>query len=1077
MTTSGRSNILRASWVVLFATGSGLFLFSHRVCAEARPAAGEYLIDVWRTEHGLPHNTVTAITQTRDGFLWVGTQRGLARFDGVRFTMLKFAETDDSNWRISCLLEDTQRNLWVGTDRGLFRYAQGRFASFSASSGLSDDPILSLCEDTLKNVWIGTQLGLHLWNGDRFEPFTEEAGFPAAPKPVLAMERNRAGSLWIATGQSICRLTNRKFTTFLHETVLDRGRLTRAREDRSGTLWMGRMEAGLLRCSSTGRLMAYSEADGLAAGDVQAIEETRDGDLWVGTERGLTQVRNGALSTWTIKQGLSQNSIRALFEDHEGNLWIGTDGGGLNRLKRNPLRIFGAQQGFQGGAVMSLAEGSAGAIWAGLNGGGLRYGPADSEGRFSESGILPANAVVWPLLAARDGGLWIGTFGDGLFRWSDGLSRWNDDVLGNQPLSQSGGLAPDSPAMNHILALCEDRKGNLWVGTYHGLFKRTSEGLFMPFQIPVSASDPAISCIIEDRQDDLWLGRSSGGLLRWHEGKFTRYDRKDGLASDLIRTLYEDNEGTLWIGTGGGGLSRLKQGRFCNLASREGLPDDVISQLLEDDFGHLWIGSNRGICRVRKSEIDEFAAGRLAQITAVSYGRSEGMLSLECTGGFHPAGLKTKDGRLWFSTVQGVVMVDPRKLTLNPRPPPMVIEALRIDGQMSPISNPADRPGPSVAAAQRLSSAGSGAGIIKVAHGTETLEFLYTALSFVAPEKVRFKYRLHGFDRDWVDAGVQRSARYTRLPTGDYRFQVIACNNDGIWSETGASLAFAVPAPFWQTAWFLAGSGLALVGSIAALVRYISLRSMQSRLAWLEQQHAVEKERTRIAQDMHDEIGAKLTKISFLSGLAKRDIIDPKKAAVEVDRISQTTREVLRGLDEIVWAVSPKNDTLDNLATYICQHAGEFFQDTGIHCRLEMPHSFPAYPLSTEVRHNLFLAVKEALTNILKHAQATEARIHMGIDSTMCEITVSDNGRGFSPSGLAQEAALLSPAAATVRNGNGLANIRQRVGEAGGEFRLESEPGHGAKLVFTIHLQSKGSPVAKPYSSFTRPVNGSQSYP
>ena len=250
--TSGRSNILRASWFVLFATGSGLFLFSHRVCAEARPAAGEYLIDVWRTEHGLPHNTVTAITQTRDGFLWIGTQRGLARFDGVRFTMLKFAETDDSSWRISCLLEDTQRNLWVGTDRGLIRYAQGRFTSFSASSGLSDDPILSLCEDSLKNVWIGTRLGLHLRSGDRFEPFTEEAGFPAAPKPVLAMEKNRAGSLWIATGQSICRLTNGKFTTFLHETVLDRGRLARAREDHSGTLWMGRMEAGLLRASPAG---------------------------------------------------------------------------------------------------------------------------------------------------------------------------------------------------------------------------------------------------------------------------------------------------------------------------------------------------------------------------------------------------------------------------------------------------------------------------------------------------------------------------------------------------------------------------------------------------------------------------------------------------------------------------------------------------------------------------------------------------------------------------------------------------------------------------------------------------------
>ena len=421
------------------------------------------------------------------------------------------------------------------------------------------------------------------------------------------------------------------------------------------------------------------------------------------------------------------------------------------------------------------------------------------------------------------------------------------------------------------------------------------------------------------------------------------------------------------------------------------------------------------------------------------------MLSEECSGGFFPAGLKTKVGLLWFPTLKGVVVVDPRAQPNTVLPPNTILEEVLVDGLSEPLldaSNARDAgdPGqPQNAAPQRET--------LRIIPGKHRVEFRYTGLSFDAPELIRFRYRLEGLDSDWVDAGTRRTAFYSYLPPGDYRFHVAACNSDGIWNETSPGLEFVVLRHFWQAWWFIALAGLSLMVSVGGAVRIVVKRKLQRRLQHLEQERALERERTRIARDLHDEMGAKLCRISFLSEHARRGELPREELKDQITSISDASREVLHSLDEIVWAVNPQNDTLEHVASYIGQYAQEYFQMTGIGCELDIPAQFPSYPLSSQMRHHLFLAAHEALTNILKHSGATQTKVCMVIDDTRFTINISDNGKGFDVA--ARES---RPEAATAAAGDGLVNMRRRLADIGGQYRLESTTGEGTSVTFVIPL-------------------------
>jgi signal transduction histidine kinase len=543
----------------------------------------------------------------------------------------------------------------------------------------------------------------------------------------------------------------------------------------------------------------------------------------------------------------------------------------------------------------------------------------------------------------------------------------------------------------------------------------------------------------------MWVGTAGKGLYQFANGSFHHIEKREGLSSDVIRTLYLDAQGTLWIGTADEGLSRWQNGRIANFSTREGLPDNNISQILEDDAGRLWLGSSGGIACVNKRRLDELASGKIPAANPQLFGQEEGMLSEECTGGFCPAGLKTKSGLLWFSTFKGVVVVDPRLQPGTEAMPNTVLEEVLVDGVPDPMlhsssPNP-EQPG-------RPDEAASSPQTLRITPGKHRVEFRYTGLSFDAPELMRFRYRLEGLDSDWVDAGTRRTAFYSYLPPGDYRFRVAACNSDGVWAENESGLKLTVSRHFWQTWWFITLAGLGLLVSVGGAVRIVEKNKLQRRLKHLEQERALERERTRIAQDLHDEMGAKLCRISFLSEHALRDELPPEELQDQITSISNASREVLHSLDEIVWAVNPQNDTLEHVASYIGQYAQDYFQMTGIECELDIPTQLPSYPVSSQIRHHLFLATHEALTNILKHSGGAHAKISMISGNGSFEINIVDDGKGFNAS------AIETKSEPPTVPGDGLINMRRRLADIGGQCRIESTPGQGTKIRFVISLNS-----------------------
>jgi len=510
-------------------------------------------------------------------------------------------------------------------------------------------------------------------------------------------------------------------------------------------------------------------------------------------------------------------------------------------------------------------------------------------------------------------------------------------------------------------------------------------------------------------------------------GKARQFRKRDGLASDFVQCLKLETNGTLWIGTFGGGLSRLKEGHFANVSAEQGLPNNVICHIDDDGRGYFWMSSYGGIFRVAKTELEDCADGKTATVRCLGYGKGDGLPTLECSGGMQPAGCRTADGRLWFPTSKGLVVMDPVNVTTNLLPPPVVIEEFRVDSRV--LTN-------------------SGVTPVQIAPGHQRFDFEYTALSLVAPERVRFRCWLEGLEENWVDMGSRRSVNYNFVPPRDYTFHVIACNNDNVWNETGAQFAFHVRPHFWQTVWFrvVAIVGMVLVASGA--VGFDTRRRMHRKLERLERQRALERERARIARDIHDDLGASLTQITMLSQVAHGAPPELPRAVASLDQIFGTARELTRALDEIVWAVNPKHDTLESLAGYLGKFAEDYLRAANLRCRLDVPMQLPAWVLASEVRHNLFLAVKEALHNVTKHASATEVRLTLTLVNDGFAWEVADNGRGFG-SGV--------PAPGSpdrLASGNGLANMRRRLVDIGGHFEVQSAPAAGTRVKFVVSVKA-----------------------
>ena len=740
---------------------------------DSSKAITQYTRDIWGVDAGLPHSTVDAIAQTPDGYLWLGTEEGLARFDGVHFKVFDKENTPalQSN-HISSLLVDSRKRLWIGTQGGgLVKFQAGAFSTYTVRNGLPNDTILSLYEDHQGILWIGTDGGgVARFSNGKFETYTSKNGMPS--DSAFSLAGDTEGNLWIGTHAGLARLKGGKLTTYTTKNGLSDNYIKCLFVSPGGDVWIGTNEGGLSHFLN-GHFINYNTRDGLGSSTIWSIYEDRAGTLWVGTfDAGLNRLRNGRFTSYTAKDGLPANRVFALFEDREGELWVGT-GGGLVRFKGGSFTAITSTEGLSNDVVLPVFEDHQGAIWVGTNGHGLN--------RIKDGGITTyttrnglSDNTVFSIAEDREGSLWVATH-RGLNRLKNGRFR----TFGSKE-----GLSG-----NIILCLYQDREGWLWAGGRMGL-SRYDGVRFHTYSTKDGLSSNYVSSLYEDRQNTLWIGTAGGGLSRLQNGHFSSYTTANGLSSNTIWSLDGDAGDALWIGTSGGGLDRYKDGKFTTYTTRQGLFDDEVFETLADRYGNLWMSSNKGVFRVPIRQLNEYAEGRLASITSTSYGTSDGLKNKECNGGFQPAGWQTKDGRLLFPTMKGLAIVNPGRLKVNRIPPPVSIERVIIDGaSFSPGTMTKSKP------------------------GKGQLEFEFTAPSLVASDKIRFKYKLEGFDREWIEAGERREAYYTNIPPGKYRFTVIACNNDGVWNTTGASQLFVLSPHFYQTWLFLA----ACAGLVAGL--------------------------------------------------------------------------------------------------------------------------------------------------------------------------------------------------------------------------------------------------------------------
>ena len=972
-------------------------------------AKTDFNIRLWQAEDGLPNNIVQAVAQTPDGFIWVGTREGLAQFDGEQFTPLDLLATS-SQPSVSSLFTAQDGTLWVGTEgAGVFCVQPGRVVHYDIANSNNPPDVVEILQSQDGVIWFSTNRGAYVFKGGKIQRLA------AVRNLQVKICADKAGHVWFCDGnlKQVDSLSGSNL-------VVLPAKIPRSNRsaycDADDVFWMGTdygVDNSLIQVKE-GKVTTYPRPGG-PSGIVSVVFQDSWRNLWVGSYAGLSRLMNDSFEEFKISAG-PPCRIYCVFEDREHDIWVGSEEG-LTRLTRKQFKTISAAQGLSGNTVVSVCPSRDNGVWLGLWGGGVNHYLDGEITWLGKSNGLSSDFVMG-ITEVRDGSLWVGAdYGGPLQHFQNGLvTTYGRD---------EGFLNSDATEV-----LFEDRNGRLWIGTRNGL-RMWDGSQFARYTTRDGLSNNRINFLCQGIGDDVWIA-TDGGLTRWHDGKLDNLAAREPRLRVFILSLYQDADNTLWIGTKRQGLLRWQDGRLQAFNRKNGLYNDAIYSILEDNYTNFWLNSSRGIFRINKRQLESVAKGDENTITSVAYGRADGILaSGQYRNITQPAACKDGRGRLWFRSTQGVVMVEPDALSINQLPPPIVLE--EVTGNNVTFG------------AARLAQANPNTLVLPP--GAGKLEVRYAALSYTAPGKNMYRYRLEGVDAGWVNAGNGRTARYSNLRPGEYQFRIMACNNDGIWNEKGPVLTLIFQPHFWQTWWFALLCGGSVLAGVALSVRAITRRRLQKRLIQLEQRHAVERERARIARDVHDELGSKLTGISFQGSIAQRNMADPAETRRQIEKMSASARHAVSSLQEIIWAADPENDTLEGLVGHVSHFVAEFFQDSEVNCEVSTPAVIPEIQIPAMMRHHLYLAVKEAINNAAKHARATRIRIRITVDENWLEVLISDNGHGFPAESTGPEIDK------TKRVGHGLTNMRERLRQVGGQCELSSEPGQGTTVRLVMPLK------------------------
>jgi signal transduction histidine kinase/ligand-binding sensor domain-containing protein len=980
----------------------GCALVGHAL--EPSTPLANYARQTWVMENGLPQNTVQALVQTKDGFIWLGTEVGLVRFDGNSFQVFdKNSSPALPGNDIRCLLETRDGALWIGTSEGLARWKDGAVTAFTIKDGLPGNGIRALIETGEGIFWVWTDGGLARKNEDRFQVPTVADGMPSGT--ITAVTGDGRGNLWTVTTEGLAIFTGGHWSrpNPVSQAPLPEDGVEFV-QTVPGPSTKGNGDHLAIASKSTLVFFGGSAMEHLSAGHelpgsrIQTLFVDREWNLWIGTNGGLARWVEGKLQRLPVTDPLATASILSLMEDREGNLWVGTETGGLHILRDQRFRTIGAREGLSSDAATTVVEDAAGTLWVGTGGGGLNAlrrgndGPSVVKTYSVRNGLL--SDVILSLAAAPNGELWVGT--------PDGLNRIRGSAV--EAFTSADGLPDD-----FIRSLLADADGSLWIGTRRGLTHWTnpSSGIasakMETFTQASGLGSDLVGAMVRDGRGDLWVA-TFAGLSRLHDGRISNYTTANGLSSNVVTALLPRKNGTLLIGTQDHGWN-LWDGQKFSQPAHNGLDQTSIHAILDETEpgggNHLWFATGNGIARC-----DCDMAGGCSRW--IEFGAADGLRSRETAINSHPSAWRSRDGHLWFATPKGLVEVDPAHFPVNTIPPPVALERFAVDDVDQPLRGAAFS--------------------VPVQAGHVHFQFDYAGLSFSSPQKVRYRFMLEGFDHGWTEAGTRRTAYYTNIPPGRYTFRVQAANNDGLWNSEGAALAFELRPHFYQTIWFYA---LLLALAVAMVIVLLRLRLRRAEGEF----RAVLGERSRIAREIHDTLAQGYVGISVqlevLAELLRMSKVEA--AAKHLDLTRGYVREGLADARQSIWALRSQDSGETTLPVRL-RRMVEAEDGHGLEAAFSI---FGAYrPLPPGTEREILRIAQEAIHNVKKHAGAKHLFVQLEYGPDGIALEVRDDGRGF-----AAGAKLESPP-----GHYGLTGMSERAAAIGGTLEVTSEPDAGTTV-------------------------------
>lgn len=978
-------------------------------------------------EQGLGYSYVTAVCEDKKGNLWFGIDgMGISKYDGINITTYSVKE-GLTHTIVSSIMEGGDNKLWIGTNGGVTCYDGKNFMQYTEKDGLPSNKVLSILEDKKGNFWFSTGAGLTRYDGKSFTNYTRKEGLLS--DTVYKCIEDRNGNIWIGTYKGAVKFDGNIFTHYTPKDGLAGPIASTLLEDKSGNIWIGSGREGLSMFDGKS-FTRFTKKEGLSDNNIWSLQKDRNNNIWISTlGSGLNKYDGNNFTHYSIEQGLSNIQVRGMTEDRSGNLWLATEGGGVNKIIATSFSYPVPEELVENNRIRPILKDKNGNLWFGTENahiGKLNAENTDGKGKIFTYYRLH-DKLLWKgqrsLLQDKNGNIWIGTTGSGII-------KYDGKIFTNYSLDTG-------TARQAIFDMLEDKQGNIWFGQNDGSITSYDGKNFIHYTTKQGLPGSIIYSMLEDKKGNIWFCTEGAGVYKYDGANLINYTEKEGLFSKSVTSIEEDEKGNIWLGTLGSGVCKFDGRSFIYYTEQQGLSNNNVWSVFQDSAKQLWVGTDKGLSLFipQKHSPEELSQRTLSEKTKYAiytFGLKDGLKAIDFN--LHSVSVDNKN-HLWWGTGKSIVSLDLSKGFHPDSLRSLSLNYIEINDRFYDFRNLPDSMSNNISFTSLPAFSNSPAGL-KLTHDKDHLAFHFSAIDWSSPHNINYSYQLMGWEERWSKPSDIAVAEFRNLSYGRYVLQIKAIGQSQVWSKPFV-YSFEILPPWWLTWWFKTIFVLVVLGALFFITRYIYINQLHKQSAVLEKQIAVQYERQRISAEMHDDIGASLSGVKLLTEISKTKIRDAD-AANEMEKIYQSVGDISAKMKEVIWSLNADNDDISSLISFIQKQTGKYLENYPCELTIDLPEQYPDIDISGEARRNIFLSVKEALHNIIKHSGADKINLSVTCSDKLV-IIVSDNGNSFLVSGIDN-------------SGNGLKNMRKRMEKLGGNFILKT--GDGTKIIFEVPLKS-----------------------